>query len=265
MPESSPAVTQGFEWRTTPTGRALVCLALEPLAPHLFTTRASSHLPGQVEPDYAGIGAWLQLPEAHVVRVRQVHGRHVYVVSPADQRTAADADALVSCHPERGISVRVADCVPILIADRDRRVVAAVHAGWRGTAAGIAAATIESIRDLGISPSNLVAAIGPSIGPCCYQVDAIVREQFALSHSAAGDWFIPDGGDRWRLDLWQANRAQLEACGVPATAIGSAQACTAHDEANWHSFRRDGATAGRMVAAIRLGRTTSGGYRPAEA
>lgn len=253
MPESTPTVAPGFEWRVTPAGRALVSGELELLARHLFTTRENPVRSGTNDPDYEAVGAHFQQSSRSVVRVRQVHGCRVLVVPRGEWAgNVEEADAIVSSDARQVVSVRVADCVPILIADRRRRVVAAVHAGWRGTAAGVAVATVEAIGGLGVPASDLVAVIGPSIGPCCYQVDAAVRERFEAGHPASGTWFIEDGPDRWRLDLWGANRAQLEASGVPSEAIVSARACTADGVSDWFSFRRDGPGTGRMVAAIRL-------------
>jgi YfiH family protein len=129
--------------------------------------------------------------------------------------------------------------------------VAAVHAGWRGTAAGVARAAVECLGAQDVPPSALVAAIGPSIGPCCYQVDAKVRDAMIANHPNAPTWFAADGLGHWRLDLWRANHDQLEASGVPAAAISCAGLCTVDDADDWYSFRREGAGAGRMVAAIR--------------
>lgn len=252
MAEVTTRVSPGFEWRVTPAGRVLVSTALASIAPHLFSSRDASP-PGVHAPDYAAIAASLSVDVTQVVHTRQVHGCDVAVVREGERFVpVVEADALVSVDPTRAVAVRVADCVPILLADRHARVVAAIHAGWRGTSAGVAAAAVRAIEALGVPASDLVAAVGPSIGPCCYQVDATVRDDFLARHVAADDWFAADGPGRWRLDLQRATQAQLEACGLQPTDIHHASTCTSDAPGLWYSHRREGAAAGRMVAAIRL-------------
>jgi YfiH family protein len=246
-------VADGFEWRSGPAGRTLMSTVLAPCAPHVFTTRQLA-LRGETQAeDEQRLADAFSLSVDRLVRVRQVHGRAVLVVKPGDTLpTAPEADAIVSTDPERATVVYVADCVPILIADGRHRVVAAVHAGWRGPTANVAAATVEVIRSLGVPPGDLVAAIGPSIGPCCYQVDAPVHDAFLTSAPTTGAWFSPDGQAHWMLDLWRANAAQLVDAGVAPQSVHIAEFCTAdHLDECW-SYRKEGARAGRLAAAIRL-------------
>jgi polyphenol oxidase len=254
MRKTTTGVAAAFEPLEGEPAIGIVSGALKPLARHVFTTRPLSFRGADADDDYRRLRAVLGVTGDDLVGVRQVHGATVRLIRPGEVLPAdtMDADAIVSTDPARAIMVRVADCVPILIADRPGRVVAAVHAGWRGTAAGVAAATVSAISRLGMPPSDLVAAIGPSIGACCYQVDTPVREAFLEAWPAAGDWFTEDGPGRWRVDLWRANAEQLAGAGMTLDAIHQARFCTAHHPDPCHSYRRDGAQAGRMVAGIRL-------------
>jgi YfiH family protein len=248
----------GFEWVESGLGRAWRSRPLAPHAEHVFTSRAVRFRGETEAADFNRLRVALGAP-APVVRVKQVHGRAVVLVRPGSgNRDAApaaaplEADAIVSLDPAQAIAVRVADCVPILIADRRRRAVAAVHAGWRGTAAGVTRETVQRLAAEGIAPADLVAAIGPSIGPCCYQVDDKVRMTFLGMTPDAVAWFTEDGPGHWKLDLWQANADQLEEAGVPASAIHIARICTADHLDTCFSYRKEGEGTGRMAAAIRL-------------
>jgi YfiH family protein len=249
-PVTTPLVAAGFGWTDGPTGPVLVSHALASCAPHAFTTRA---LDRAVSSDSrAALGHLFAVPASSVVRVRQVHGATVVTVLPDHDVPGDAADAIVSTDPSRVIAVAVADCVPVLLADRERRVVAAAHAGWRGTVSGVVGAAVAAIADAGAEPGRLVAAIGPSIGPCCYQVDRPVRDAFLSRDPEAEAWFSPDGDARWKLDLWAANRAALVKAGVSPHAIHVARLCTFDHPGLCHSFRRDATAAGRMFGAIRL-------------
>lgn len=261
-----PPVPDAFRWTEEPWGAALRCRPLEEVAPHLFTTRRLE----------LSAGGWRQLAESvgarQVATLSQVHGAAVAVVrrdgTPFDRaqgrpfETRPEADALVSDDPEVAIAVRAADCVPVLMADRGTGVVAAVHAGWRGTAARAAVAAIEALgREFGTRPADVVAAIGPSIGPCCYEVGSALVDAFA----AAGHerylidrWFstprVEGGlGERpaLRLDIAGANRDQLVLAGVPEPQIHLSGLCTAMHLDILTSYRAEKEKAGRMAGVIR--------------
>ena len=251
--DAAPPVSAAFVWQMTPAGPAWQSRALLPMATHVFTSRARSFRGPAARDDDARLSMSLGVSPDHLVRVRQVHGRAVLFVRPDEPLPhAPEADAIVSTDPDRAVAVMVADCVPILIADTRRRVVAAVHAGWRGTCAGIARTTIQAIAASGVAASDLTAALGPSIGGCCYQVDDRVRDAFLDHTPEAVAWFAPDGPGHWKLDLWRANASQLETAGVPAPAIHVARYCTAAHLADCFSYRSEGPGTGRMAAAIRL-------------
>jgi purine-nucleoside/S-methyl-5'-thioadenosine phosphorylase / adenosine deaminase len=243
----------GFTWSEGAAGAVLQSDVLRDHATHVFTSRARSFR-GATEPaDYRDLADVFGVEPMAIVRVKQVHGRAVVHVTREELvPDLPEADAIVSTDPSRVIVVRVADCVPILIADRQRRVVAAVHAGWRGTCAAVTAETIRAIGTMGIPPADLVAAIGPSIGPCCYQVDDRVRTSFLGMTPDAADWFVEDGPGHWRLDLWRANADQLADAGVPGDAIHLAGYCTSDHLETCFSYRAEGAGTGRLVGAIRL-------------
>jgi hypothetical protein len=195
------------------------------------------------------------LDAAPISWARQVHGVDAATLSTslpaASAFCAGEYDALVTDQPGAAIVVQTADCVPILLsgpaaAGEAAGVVGAAHAGWRGSARNVAGAAVAALRRLGASPSSLAAWIGPSIGPCCYEVGGEVAAQFAGDFVRAGC----GGAGKYRLDLRAVNVAQLTAAGVQRSSIAVHPACTLCGGAKFASWRRDGANAGRMIALI---------------
>jgi hypothetical protein len=190
-----------------------------------------------------------------VRRVHQVHGAGVAVVRRgAGWYHDEKADAIVTADPHLAVSVRTADCVPVLLATADGGRVAAVHAGWRGILAG---AVPEALRELAPGGKAMVAAIGPAIGPGAFEVGEDVAREFRIaefSGSATGNEspVVHEGGDgrKPRLDLREAIRRQLLRCGVAPEGIDSTDRCTHSDAAEFFSHRREQGLTGRMVTVI---------------
>jgi hypothetical protein len=195
-----------------------------------------------------------------VHRLAQVHGCGVIVVG--DEATSPrrlvppEADAQVSMRPDVILAVQAADCVPLLVADAGTGAIGAAHAGWRGTAAGMARVVVETmVHELGCHPADMTVAIGPSIGACCYQVGPEVQDAFRTAgwpEDALSRWFIADRDGRLRLDLWAANREQLSVTGVRSERVLTAGLCTQTHADTFHSYRAAGPSAGRNLALIRV-------------
>jgi YfiH family protein len=250
-----PKPSGGFEWVQAPWGTVLRCRPLLAVADHLFTAH---DLKGWGdEREWAAVAGLMGVEPAHLLLIRQVHRADV-AVARKDSGTPwerPDADVIVTDDPSQAISVRVADCAPVLLADQRTGAVAAVHAGWRGTAQRAVAAGVEALtREFGSNPRDLVAAIGPCLGPCCGEVGEDVIDAFrAAGHDdgAVARWFAVAPSGRAHLDLWRANADQLEASGVPRDMIHIARLCTKTYSDVLHSHRASAADAGRMLGAIR--------------
>lgn len=176
--------------------------------------------------------------------LRQVHG---CAVARPPWTEPPDADASVTGQAGDLLAIETADCLPILIVDPIRRQVAAAHAGWRGTVARVAQAAVRGLVDAGSEPLDLLACLGPSIGPCCYEVGEDVEEAFGATGAR---FLVPGTGGRKHLDVTAANRFQLVGAGLAASKIDTLDLCTRCREDLFFSYRRDGANAGRMISVV---------------
>ncbi len=193
-----------------------------------------------------------------LVMANQVHGTAVRPVTEADVKpdllaeTPFEADGLVTDVPGVTLVVFSADCVPILLFDPVRQVAAACHAGWRGTAGAIAAHAVRALEGYGSRPADIRAAIGPAIGPCCFETDGDVPQAMERALGAlAGPCIRPDG-EKWRVDLKELNRAVLLEAGLEAGHIDVSDACTCCGHERYWSHRYTRGLRGSQAAMIML-------------
>lgn len=176
--------------------------------------------------------------------LKQVHG--TVVVDAGLVSGSPEADAVVCRKPGKVCAVMTADCLPVLFCDRAGTVVGAAHAGWRGLLAGILEATL---REMAVVPSEIIAWLGPAIGPLAFEVGDDVRSAFVAHDPVAGKAFHPQGGAKWLADIYLLARQRLGAVGV--VDISGGDRCTASEETTFFSYRRDGVT-GRMASLVWL-------------
>lgn len=190
-----------------------------------------------------------------LVTARQVHGSDILVIDEPNEDynhfLGVESDAIITNQAGVMIGICVADCVPILLCDPAKRVVAAVHAGWQGTAAKLVSKTVAGMKSqFGCNPETLQAAIGPCIGQCCYEVDGPVKQAF-VQNGVAWDSFAEQAGEgKWRLDMAAVNRELLMLAGVPAGAIQKSDMCVSCQRELFFSYRRDNGETGRQMGFI---------------
>jgi YfiH family protein len=226
---------------------------------HGITTRVST-LPGDgdvnvagrlpVEDARANRAAWcaeIGVDPIAIVSGRQVHGNRVQLVDAGDAGRGAcsieDAipgtDALITQATGLPLLVYTADCVPAIIYDTTKHALGLAHAGWRGTVSNIAAAVVEAMKfEFGCDPSDLIVSLGPSIGPCCYEVgDEVIDAWRSLGVDQREDAVVSPAGERRNLDLWRANVLLFCAAGVPRDRIDVAGICTCCESDRFFSRR----------------------------
>jgi len=234
-----PAPSRVHALSTTRNGTAGRAIDFATSAPHVASGRALLRRLVPNEP------VWL----------RQVHGAAIADLDAGYDGSAADGS--VTRTPGTVCAVLTADCLPVLLADRDSRVVAAVHAGWRGLAAGVIEAAVAALR---IEPASVLAWLGPAIGPRAFEVGSEVVAAFCDSDPGAAECFVSrtkmsakmSANMKWHADLYALARRKLARAGVSAVHGGGR--CTLSESEFFHSYRRDGADAsGRMATMIWLG------------
>ena len=183
-------------------------------------------------------------PFGRLLLLKQVHGT---AVRGAPWSGHPEGDAAVAEQPGLILGIETADCLPVLVVDPVRRAVAAAHAGWRGTAAGVARSAVAALVAGGSRPGDLVAATGPGIGPCCYEVGDELRAAFGEAGAA---FFRPGPRGRPNLDVRAANERQLRDAGIAEERIHRVADCTRCRADLYHSYRRDGKGAGRMISFV---------------
>jgi polyphenol oxidase len=208
-----------------------------------------------------------------LISLKQIHSDVIHLFPPAPSEPCR-GDASITNRPGLLLAIQTADCVPILLVDPQKRAIAAIHAGWRGTLVRIAVKAIGQMQmHFATDPADILAAVGPSIGPCCYEVGTEVATQYFSQFADAPDWFdefrtgdepnpvqwlnmMPPGHQpppkNVRLDLKKANRAQLLAAGLRPQNIFSSDLCTACRPDLLFSYRKQGPQSGRLLSVIAI-------------
>lgn len=207
--------------------------------------RAVGDDPGAVAENHRRFAAAVGYDAGRLYESSQVHGARVLRAEGRDvlATRAEEADALVTTTPGDAVAVRVADCVPVLLAAPGVGAVAAVHAGWRGVAQRVLDAALAAMA---VDPGGVIAAVGPCIGPCCFEVGDEVAAEIAAASTGAAVRRVD--GAKPRVDLRAAVAAQLAGAGVRA--VEQVGGCTRCEAGRYHSYRRDGKASGRLLAAI---------------
>jgi purine-nucleoside/S-methyl-5'-thioadenosine phosphorylase / adenosine deaminase len=188
--------------------------------------------------------------DGRIVTMQQVHGDRIVEVSDRKLKEAGAADGMITGEPDIFLAVLTADCVPLLFVAPKQRRVAAVHAGWRGTLAGIAEKTVRMFDKYGVAPSDIEVALGPAIGPCCYEVNddvsgPLMKKWGKLTTPSV---LVKDG--KTFVNLRRLNRDILRAAGVPGKQLHEVGRCTRCASDEFFSYRREGGETGRQMSFV---------------
>ena len=189
--------------------------------------------------------------DGRIITMNQVHGDHIVEVKETKIKEAGEADGMVTREKDAYLGVLTADCVPILFVAPEQRIAAAVHAGWRGTLAGIAAKTVGILREqYGVATDGMEAALGPAIGACCYEVKEDVSRPLVVKWGKLAEIALEFREAKTFLDLRSLNRAILERAGIPSQQILSVGPCTCCAANDFFSYRRERKKTGRQISFI---------------
>ncbi|MEN6623897.1 MAG: peptidoglycan editing factor PgeF [Smithella sp.] len=211
----------------------------------------------QVMHNWGKMAGSFAIPIENFLVLNQVHGDDILIIKSRESYfSSGDAlnyDAIITNRSGLALCIKTADCVPVFIIDKKKKVIAAVHAGWKGTALGITAKVIQLMKSqYGSNPQDILAAVGPSIGFCCYEVDSIVADAFAEHKGKKNFLFQVKGKNKWMLDLPEANHQQILECDVPETNIELSGLCTKCNQDLFFSHRGSGGITGRQINFLML-------------
>lgn len=208
------------------------------------------------------LARYLHIPINYCTISNQVHGINIAIIGQTEKGSGAidistaikDCDAMITDQDNVCLLVLVADCVPVMLYDKRKKIIAVIHAGWKGTVRKISQKTFHLMESrFGCKPSDIICAIGPSIGPCCYQVGpevvALVRKNFTAERGLIHS--VTENGKGY-FDLWEANRVQLLNCQIPEQNIEVAGLCTCCHPDLFFSSRNDNGNTGRFAAGIMI-------------
>lgn len=212
-----------------------------------------------VSENYRRFTSALGIPLSNTVFSAQTHTVNLRRVYPSDRGKGIgptdirQTDGLYTNEPDVALVTFYADCIPLLFLDPVKKAVAASHSGWRGTAAEIGRLTVEAlIKEFGCDPGDILAGIGPSIGPCCFETDAPVAREFLKNPAWKPYVSEPFGAGKYKIDLWRVNKQILLDAGLRPGHIDCEPLCTCCNENLFYSHRRDGEKRGTMAAVICL-------------
>lgn len=202
-----------------------------------------------------GFGSRTDAPPLEpLVTMKQIHGVELQWIQEPQTKVCDGYDGLISSQQGISLGVKTADCVPLLLYDPEKRLAAAVHAGWKGTVKKIVSRVVHEMKGKGSQPEGIRVAIGPCIRDCCFEVEHDVSNQFQKQFPRWREFVIPHPTDKkkWTIDLTECNQIQLREEGILAEHIDVIPLCTSCREDLFYSVRRDGDDTGRIISFIRL-------------